>query len=1099
MVASYKASARYAVTGLTAVINVNKADLGTLNVGDLIVIRATALSPSATWSCSGFTQFSQSSGNSILYRIVDGSEGSTFAVTRATNITGTAYVDAVVYQDADTTTPIDGASYVNSNGNTVTLPSLTVTNGNTVLLQFVNKMAVGAATWSPPGTATERWDATASGTALVGAGGDEVVGSGSTGTRAWVQTAFGDTRGAMVAINPTASTPQSGSDTASISISESSDIVAEDAPLVSSDSGSISISENSHIRNIGTFLTALENRETARVNVGVFGASVVEGYPAPLDKSITTKLAKKLRRVYPTSSAGGWGFMGIPSTQVTANNSSPITWSGGTYNQTLGFGGHHAVWTTTNAQNGVITLTVPEQASSIGILTYRWANGHANGGQYRVNGGSWIMFSTANATTEYLEIPVPGPLSAGTTIEVKHGGGNPLNNLFIRGFKHYNGDETTGIHVNNYGHYGYTVNAWLSGTGGYPQWSDDIAYDDLDILVFSDIGGNDAAVFGGNRTPAQFKSDFQNLINEIRGKGYTGPIVIAALYDFTYGYNTREPWANYVQINKEIAKENGAMYLDLTQFMPATPNAIYDADNIHGNAAGDAYEIMADRFLSLITDAYYDYASLSISESSSIEVFNAVSASDTLTISSSESGTVFKEVSSSDSSSVSISEAVDINVIFDTGGTPGADSTMLSISEEAEIASSQSTSDSDSLSISDSSELLTVVEVEDESAVEIVESFPVSFATLDTSDSDSISIDDEYEGFFEIESEDEGSVDVSEDSEIEGEVEASEDVDLSIEDSSAIEENAEKTASDTTTIDITESSDLGGTRNVGGAEIPALSISETSDLVVTADSEDESEITIDEEVVAYREIESEDSSEIVLDESSFVYEDLDLPGSDSTGLSITESVDSQGVMFRDDYAVLAIDEQQESIIRVEVEDEFSIEIEESSEQVVSITSSDSGVFELDESVSTTIDTNVIGSETFSLVVAENAASSGQVSASESCAVNISETTSFVQTQFVEAEETQQVAISETRFLANPISASDSGSVSISESTSRNISVSASDHAVIVASEISNFVDDSPNRPYVWYQGAWRPGTMKVYIDGNWRFAVKKIYLDGVWT
>jgi hypothetical protein len=88
-------------------------------------------------------------------------------------------------------------------GTSFALSSVTATTAGTYLLQIVSRNVTGADTWTAPASATKRFDATATGSAVVGAGGDEIVGSGAAGTRTWTRTSTGGNRGALVAINPT--------------------------------------------------------------------------------------------------------------------------------------------------------------------------------------------------------------------------------------------------------------------------------------------------------------------------------------------------------------------------------------------------------------------------------------------------------------------------------------------------------------------------------------------------------------------------------------------------------------------------------------------------------------------------------------------------------------------------------------------------------------------------------------------------------------------------------------------------------------------------------------------------------------------------------
>lgn len=156
------------------------------NVGDVLL--AVAVTTGAqTVTQASFTTHPNSIGNTrpLLYRVCDGSEPASY-----TFVTSGAANCAVVlarYSGVDAANPLAGtAGSVATTSTTVTIgaasPSVAA-----YLAHLVVKL--NNATWTPPAQASpEDWDTNIATTGST-AGGHETVGTGSTGTRAWVASA----------------------------------------------------------------------------------------------------------------------------------------------------------------------------------------------------------------------------------------------------------------------------------------------------------------------------------------------------------------------------------------------------------------------------------------------------------------------------------------------------------------------------------------------------------------------------------------------------------------------------------------------------------------------------------------------------------------------------------------------------------------------------------------------------------------------------------------------------------------------------------------------------------------------------------------------
>lgn len=139
----------------------------------------------------------------LYYKVASG-EGANYTFTQ--NAFSAGNVIIVCYSGVLTSNPFDAVSGVASTttGNIV-IPALT-SGGSKFLGQIVTKWE--STTFTPPGTATERFDALSVQMSVGGAGGDETVAAGSTGTRTWdpAGTGSGWAVGYMFTLNTAAQT-----------------------------------------------------------------------------------------------------------------------------------------------------------------------------------------------------------------------------------------------------------------------------------------------------------------------------------------------------------------------------------------------------------------------------------------------------------------------------------------------------------------------------------------------------------------------------------------------------------------------------------------------------------------------------------------------------------------------------------------------------------------------------------------------------------------------------------------------------------------------------------------------------------------------------
>lgn len=182
---------------------------GTVDGDLLIAVGCCSVSDTIT-APAGWTQLaaSQAAYSKAWWKIASGEPANyTWLVSGAL---AASVVSIDRWTGHDPTTPIDVASGTTTVGGSldIVIPSVSPSGSDNALAQIVARLV--NTSYTPPGTATERRDAPAAPNNLATAAGDEVVGSGATGTRTWTPgLSTGLAHGYMIAINPAA--PGAGS------------------------------------------------------------------------------------------------------------------------------------------------------------------------------------------------------------------------------------------------------------------------------------------------------------------------------------------------------------------------------------------------------------------------------------------------------------------------------------------------------------------------------------------------------------------------------------------------------------------------------------------------------------------------------------------------------------------------------------------------------------------------------------------------------------------------------------------------------------------------------------------------------------------------
>lgn len=191
-------------TGASSTLSVN-VPTGTVSGNLLVCYIICSANTVITPVESGWTTDVTAAGIRSYSRVAGGSEPASYGFTRASNLNAIQGV-MVRGQGSHPTTPVQtvGGS-AGGSGTTTVLPSLTVTDGFT-LLQICNVQA--NTTYTPPAGPTELFDQTFATQSFASAVGREIVGAGATGTRTWSH-GTGVRAGVMYAIR--SAPPEEGS------------------------------------------------------------------------------------------------------------------------------------------------------------------------------------------------------------------------------------------------------------------------------------------------------------------------------------------------------------------------------------------------------------------------------------------------------------------------------------------------------------------------------------------------------------------------------------------------------------------------------------------------------------------------------------------------------------------------------------------------------------------------------------------------------------------------------------------------------------------------------------------------------------------------
>lgn len=339
------------------------------------------------------------------------------------------------------------------------------------------------------------------------------------------------------------------------------------------------------------FYATLAGRNSARCIIAQIGDSITEGsYATALGVSDTpARLQSALRTRFPVAGvAGGRGW--IPAGNNTTS-ATPLFTLAGTPGQFTGWGPSFQF---VNLNSATTKATVTLTGTSFDILCIQQSGQGV--GYYKIDGGTAVTFNTSGSTVDAAKVVSQAALTAGShTVEIGWSSGGPV---YLEGVWEYNQDETKGINVVRGGYSGSSTGTWLGG-GGY-QWN---AIQSLNpALIVIQLGTNDANTAGANLSSAQYKTNLQSMITNLRAAATTPPPIVLSLVhqpSTTTGVTLREPWANYATAAQSIANGDSAVvFVNHSIRMPAggatNTYSLYSADGVHPSDRG--YSFIAETF-----------------------------------------------------------------------------------------------------------------------------------------------------------------------------------------------------------------------------------------------------------------------------------------------------------------------------------------------------------------------------------------------------------------------------------------------------------------------------------------------------------------------
>lgn len=328
---------------------------------------------------------------------------------------------------------------------------------------------------------------------------------------------------------------------------------------------------------------------SAPATIVAVGDSITEGSHASdrahrwldvLRTSLRTRLGLAAGGVGYTPAAFSSGLRGDGMSWTTA-----ATITGGWSDMAFAGFGYRGLQSTSA---GTITWSVLGSSADLWYLTF------SGGGSFswRVDGGSPTTISTDSVTWATARTTIALGADDVHTVTVTWVSGA----VGVCGISAYHGDATSGIHVVDAAHYGYSTGAYLGLLGSDPT-ADEAAAVQTAIgalgpdLVIVALGAGDYIDHAYSTTDCA--AHITTLVSTYIGQGAS--VLVMGAYrvvDSVVAPGQDQTWASYLSAMQAAAVAAGAAWLDLSATMPqadTTGSGYYHTDGVHPNDAGHAH------------------------------------------------------------------------------------------------------------------------------------------------------------------------------------------------------------------------------------------------------------------------------------------------------------------------------------------------------------------------------------------------------------------------------------------------------------------------------------------------------------------------------
>lgn len=338
------------------------------------------------------------------------------------------------------------------------------------------------------------------------------------------------------------------------------------------------------------WFAALSNRRNQSVNVAFIGDSTVEGFRLDaMAQTLPQQLGYALRSGFPVPGVGGGrGYIGVQSNMVS-HPFWPAIISGGAIVYMDAFSPSLRRASLESAGHKVTFTVAKGGITSFDIVQIKTSAGAAEGAYYSLDGGNQIPLSTYVSSGILADVMhVSANVSA--TIEI----GWKAGKASICGISEYNGDESSGVRVHNFGFSGTSAANWAKNAPPNGSWVDGIKLFRPDAVII-ELGANDARIAGGNMSATAFKTNMTTIVSAIRGRSISCPVILSMTFD--PNLETVDPWSAYVTAASEIASTDPTVgFIDHTVRMPkaATGGIGLYNDKYLPHASAKGYGLMAE-------------------------------------------------------------------------------------------------------------------------------------------------------------------------------------------------------------------------------------------------------------------------------------------------------------------------------------------------------------------------------------------------------------------------------------------------------------------------------------------------------------------------